>query len=178
MYIDSLLQQKDLLLHQMKDLLLVNDNYNLQKIKKEYDIIISRIEKLKLGKIKTNYLHSNTGNIGSDNYSCFSFKSRINPNHAKYIKAFKNPVTDYNFLLLNKQRDPQSEPEIGEIEEPKVEINKADKTILSGFNGVNGDGLKIKDVEESEHFNEMEYTNESDFGNTGYSDYTNNYTDY
>ena len=58
MYIESLLQQKDLLLRQMKDLLLVNDTFNLQKLKNEYDYIINRIDNLNFGKIKTNYLNN------------------------------------------------------------------------------------------------------------------------
>jgi len=165
MYIDSLLQQKDLLLQQMKDLLLINDNYNLLKIKKEYDSIITRIDNLKLGKIKTNYISNGSNQINGSNCSFVSFTSKINPKHAKYIKEFKNPVADYNFLLDNKKQEKipivNEESEVKETKENFAEIE-------SGFNGINGDGLKIKDSLDYT-CTEMEYNNE--YGYTDYTDY-------
>lgn len=173
MYIDSLLQQKDYLLQQMKDLLLVNDTYNLQKIKNEYDYIINKIDDLKLGRIKTNYIGnlSNTINTlntinGSSNCSFVSFKNKINPKHAKYIKEFKNPVEDYNFLLENKK-----EITINTISE-NVKQKENFSEIESGFNGINGDGLKIKDSCE-DNYPEMQYNNESGYTESnGYNDYS------
>lgn len=169
MYIESLLQQKDLLLRQMKDLLLVNDTFNLQKLKNEYDYIINRIDNLNFGKIKTNYL--NNTETGGETYSHVSFSNKINPKHAKYIKEFKNPVADYNFLLdnkeiykvnTNKENFVQTNQDSLQTNKDSIQTHKTNKN--SGFNGINGDGLRITDCDES---NEMEYNNES-----SYNDYT------
>lgn len=94
---EVLIKQKEFLLIKMKDYLLVNDIYNLQKIKKEYDTIQK--------KIKT-FVNLKNDDFEIDPYSGYSMtklNGHVNPRHLKHYKNFKNPVKDYNYLVYEKQ---------------------------------------------------------------------------
>lgn len=134
----QLLTQKENLVLKMKELLLVNDIYNLQKIKKEYDYLNRKI---------THHMQHNTPQKDTcfvkdiaDNYSsytCVNYgNGKINPRYAKYYKDFKTPVQDNNLIIYKadvkeqckveldprKKKEPPSEVQI--MDEPPTQENE------------------------------------------------------
>lgn len=111
----SLLNQKQILLLKMKDLLLVNDIYNLQKVKKDYDLLNRKLKRLP---IKENFnISTSTSSIQlqQDPYSGYcmtKLNGKVNPRHLKYYKSFKNPVQDHNFLVYEKEVREKFEDEL------------------------------------------------------------------
>lgn len=117
----SLLNQKDFLLIKMKDLLLINDIYNLQKIKKEYDLIVKKLKKRpSLKHIDTN---KELQQDPYSNYCMTNLNGKINPRHLKYYKNFKNPVKDHNFLIYEKEVKEKFEDEEEVKNEKTFEYN-------------------------------------------------------
>ena len=87
----------------MKDLLNVDDVFNLQKNKKEYDDVMIRINRYyrKGGSFVEQKPVLNKRAPYSD-LTEVKFKNKINPLHMKYYKEFKNPVHDNNFLMYKE----------------------------------------------------------------------------
>lgn len=96
---ENLVKQKEFLLIKMKDLLLVNDTYNLEKIKKEYDIIQKKLKH----KFHINLKYENNEKDPYSNYSLTKLNGKVNPRHLKHYQNFKNPVKDYNYLVYERE---------------------------------------------------------------------------
>lgn len=96
----QLLTQKENLVLKMKELLLVNDIYNLQKIKKEYDYLDNKLKHT--SKSETSFVRDIADNYSSYVSVGYSNK-KINPRYAKYYKDFKTPVQDNNLIIYKSE---------------------------------------------------------------------------
>lgn len=104
----SLEIKKESLLNRMKELLLVNDVYNLQKVKKEYDFISKKIKRNgsiipQVSKFEPPKQDTFSG------YSSVKFENKVNPRHLKYYNEFKSPVKESNILLYKRMAQEEQE---------------------------------------------------------------------
>lgn len=113
-YIETLYIEKNNLVIKMKDLLMVNDLFQLQKTKNEYTEIMQKIQRyiIKGGSIikikpKTFVIPERDPH---SNYTKVSFDRKIPKRHLKYYNEFKNPVKDHNFLMHRKKIMEEIEP--------------------------------------------------------------------
>lgn len=106
----SLLNQKQILLLKMKDLLLVNDIYNLQKVKKDYDLLNRKLKRRPV--IQENFESNKLQQDPYSGYCMTKLNGKVNSRHLKYYKSFKNPVQDHNFLVYEKEVREKFEDEL------------------------------------------------------------------
>jgi hypothetical protein len=95
-YTESLVNQKDYLIQKMKELLLVNDMFQLKKCKEEYDIVIRKLS-------FTNGTKNRRSLPEKDLYSRYAttnVKPKVNP---RFLKQHTTPVQDANFIVYRNE---------------------------------------------------------------------------
>lgn len=145
-YTESLVNQKEYLIQKMKELLLVNDMFQLKKCKEEYDIVI---RKLSFANARNNKISNPKNGVYKvspekdlySRYATTNVKPKINP---KFFKQHTTPVQDANFIVYRN-----------EIIEDIEYKQKQEKETKENFYDIPESALETLD-DENDSYNEYE----------------------